>query len=80
LDAGISTRRGIMNSHREKAYDQVAWRCAHKNSCACAIHTCQALSHSELAQEQSIAIPLYAQMTTEEQDRVVDALRHALTT
>jgi dTDP-4-amino-4,6-dideoxygalactose transaminase len=75
LDDGISTRRGIMNAHREGAYTVEPWRCAGKPDCGCGAGTCRALATSEAAQDQAIAIPLYAQMTLSEQDRVIDALR-----
>lgn len=76
LDVGISTRRGIMNAHREPAYEIEAWRCAGESpDCDCADHSCKALANSEYIQEHSIAIPLYVQMTKAEQERVVAALR-----
>jgi perosamine synthetase len=79
LDMGISTRRGIMNSHREPAYAKYPWSCSGRNKgCGCAVGTCAVLSESEQAQHQSIAIPLYAPMSIEEQDRVIEALRSAL--
>lgn len=79
LDEGISTRRGVMCAHREPAYKDVAWGCAGKqNGCHCAPNTCQTLHESEAAQDKSIAIPLYPQMTEEDQDRVIAALRLAL--
>jgi dTDP-4-amino-4,6-dideoxygalactose transaminase len=63
LDAGVSTRRGIMCSHREEAYKDLELR--------------QPLPQSELAQDHCILLPLYPQMTEEEQDRVVQALTTA---
>jgi dTDP-4-amino-4,6-dideoxygalactose transaminase len=61
LDQGISTRRGIMCAHREPAYaDQ---RPAHD------------LRQSELAQDHCILLPLYTQMSDDDQDRVADAVR-----
>lgn len=79
LDVGISTRRGVMCAHREPAYRNVAWDCAGKaQGCACAPQTCQTLHESEAAQDHAIAIPLYPQMTYDDQDRVIAALRGAL--
>ncbi|GAB5493186.1 MAG: DegT/DnrJ/EryC1/StrS family aminotransferase [Phototrophicaceae bacterium] len=76
LNHGISTRRAIMNAHREPAYQQETWRCAGNRSlCDCQARSCRTLSQSEFIQESAIAIPLYAQMTVEEQDRVIQALR-----
>lgn len=80
LDANISTRRGIMNAHREPAYETEPWGCAGKPSCNCEARTCQQLTYSEDAQDHSIAIPLYVQMTDDDQVRVVNALREIVST
>jgi perosamine synthetase len=64
LDRGIATRRGIMCSHREPPYANVGHR--------------HDLWQSELAQDHSILLPIYAQMSEHDQDRVVDALRAEL--
>ena len=63
LDAGISTRRGIMCSHREVPYKDVGLR--------------QPLPQSESAQDRCILLPLYPQMTSEEQMQVTDCFRQA---
>ena len=63
LDAGISTRRGIMCSHREPACRDVALT--------------QPLPHSEAAQDHAILLPLYPQMSAQDQQRVVSALARA---
>ena len=63
LDDRISTRRGIMCSHREPAYrDQ---------PCA------RALVHSEHAQDRSVLLPLFCGLTFADQRQVVAALREA---
>jgi dTDP-4-amino-4,6-dideoxygalactose transaminase len=64
LDHGVSTRRGIMCSHREEAYRDLPLP--------------YPLPQSEDAQDRCIIIPLYAQMTEVEQAKVIDALRSAL--
>ncbi|MCB9252294.1 MAG: DegT/DnrJ/EryC1/StrS family aminotransferase [Flavobacteriales bacterium] len=61
LDLGISTRRGIMNSHRETAY---------KTEYA-DIH----LPVSEMAQDHSIIIPLYIPMEQNDIDFVITKVR-----
>jgi perosamine synthetase len=63
LDEGVSTRRGIMCSHREAAYAGLPLR--------------YPLPRSERAQDRCILLPLFPQMTDAEQDRVVDALASA---
>ena len=57
LDAGISTRRGIMTSHRETAY----------KSEAAGVH----LPQSENASDNSIIIPLYVPMKDEDIDFII---------
>lgn len=64
LDRGIATRRGIMCSHREPCYSEEKPR--------------HDLRQSELAQNHAILLPLYAQMTEDEQVTVGNALRHAV--
>lgn len=65
LDAGISTRRGAMNAHREAAYPAGTWRAA------------GSLQESEAAQDAAIVLPLFHQLTEADQDRVVDELARA---
>ncbi|UPJ60701.1 DegT/DnrJ/EryC1/StrS family aminotransferase [Bradyrhizobium sp. 192] len=64
LDQMIATRRGIMCSHREPPYAKTAQR-----------HN---LRHSELSQDRSILLPIYAQMSEAEQLRVVECLKAEL--
>jgi dTDP-4-amino-4,6-dideoxygalactose transaminase len=64
LDRGIATRRGIMCSHREKPYSGDK---QHHD-----------LRQSELAQDHSILLPIYAQMNEDDQLRVADELKAEL--
>ena len=64
LDRGVSTRRGVMCAHRERPYRDAPGA--------------EALPVSEFAQDRMILLPLFDEMTTPEQDRVVDALSRAL--
>jgi dTDP-4-amino-4,6-dideoxygalactose transaminase len=66
LDEGIATRRGVMNAHREPSYPVDTWRAAPGG-----------LAHSELASATTVVLPLYHQMTAEEQGRVIESLAHA---
>jgi perosamine synthetase len=66
LEEGVATRRGVMNAHRERAYPTGTWRSPGP------------LTVSEIAQDRSIMLPLYHDMTDADQDRVVDALRLAV--
>ncbi|WP_354045389.1 DegT/DnrJ/EryC1/StrS family aminotransferase [Bradyrhizobium sp. LB12.1] len=64
LDQGIATRRGIMCSHRELPYAKAKQR--------------HGLGQSELSQDRSILLPIYAQMSEAEQLRVAECLRAEL--
>jgi dTDP-4-amino-4,6-dideoxygalactose transaminase len=67
LDDGVSTRRGVMNAHREGAYaTAAAWRAS------------GSLTRGEQAQDTAIILPLFHQMTAADQDYVVAALDRAL--
>jgi dTDP-4-amino-4,6-dideoxygalactose transaminase len=64
LSEGIATRRGVMCSHREPPYSGEERRFN--------------LRQSELAQDHSILLPIYQQMTKDDVIRVAVALRHEL--
>ena len=66
LDDGVSTRRGVMNAHREGAYPAGTWRAA------------GTLTRGECAQDTAIALPLYHEMTFEDQARVIESLTRAV--
>jgi dTDP-4-amino-4,6-dideoxygalactose transaminase len=61
LDRGIATRRGIMCSHREAPYLNGKQR--------------HDLRQSELAQDHSILLPIYAQMSEDDLMFIADALK-----
>lgn len=61
-DKDISCRRGIMNAHQEPPYCLAQW----------------ALPHSEYSREQVILLPIFADMTFEDQDYIAQVLRGAL--
>jgi len=66
LDKGIATRRGIMCSHREPAYQKEPWRSAGP------------LTESERAQEQCVLLPIFHQLKTEDQQLIASELLAAL--
>lgn len=61
LEQNISTRRAIMAIHREAPYRSARW----ENS----------LPNTDCATETGFILPLFHQMTEEEQDRVIDAVQ-----
>jgi perosamine synthetase len=63
LDRGVSSRRAIMCSHREPVYRDAT--------------PPGGLPESEAAQDHGIILPLYPQMTADEQEHVATALREA---
>jgi len=60
LERGVSTRRGIMAIHREAPYHDAIWR--------------ERLPETELAADQTLILPLFHQMTEEEQDFILDCV------
>jgi perosamine synthetase len=77
LDAGIASRRGIMCAHLEPAYhDPATWRCA-QLGCKSG-GSCPNLAESERAQREGVILPLFSEMTEEQQCRVAAALHQAL--
>jgi dTDP-4-amino-4,6-dideoxygalactose transaminase len=67
LDAGVSTRRGIMCAHRETAYAREPWLAGPSG-----------LAQSERAQDRCILLPLFYELSVAEQETVAGALRVAL--
>jgi dTDP-4-amino-4,6-dideoxygalactose transaminase len=67
LDAGITTRRGIMCAHREPAYADEHWRAG------------SSLHRSEQAQDRSLLLPLFPGLTGQEQAEIVTSLHLAVT-
>jgi perosamine synthetase len=64
LDAGVSTRRGVMNSHLELPYQSASYR--------------DRLPRSERAQNSGVILPLSPAMTREQVQDVCSALAVAL--
>jgi perosamine synthetase len=73
LDQRIATRRGIMCAHREPAYKREPWTWAAKESGAE-----PSLVESELAQDESIILPLYQDMQIEQLEQVAQVLKRSL--
>lgn len=59
LDAGISTRRGIMNAHQEPPYRDAAW----------------SLPLSEEARDSVVLLPVFCPMSDAQLQRILEALR-----
>ncbi len=80
LDAGVATRRGIMCSHREGAYPADSWTCVTRLNglCDCSRGACAELQHSEQAQDHCIVLPLFPQLTADDQRQVGDALKRSI--
>jgi perosamine synthetase len=66
LDRGIATRRGVMCAHREPAYWGECSRVAGR------------LTESEAAQDHTIILPLFHQMSRQDQERVAATLAEAI--
>jgi perosamine synthetase len=68
LDCGIATRRGAMNAHREAAYPPGSWKAG------------STLAESEAAQDSSIVLPLFHQLTDADQARIIEQVGRACAT
>lgn len=68
LDAGVSTRRGVMCSHREPAYAEGSWR----------VPAGQALAQSETAQDNCIILPLFHALSGDDQAHAAAVMRAAI--
>jgi dTDP-4-amino-4,6-dideoxygalactose transaminase len=66
LDEGIATRRGVMSAHLEDAYPPGTWRMSPAG-----------LENGDQASATTLVLPLYPQMSTQDQDRVIAALETA---
>lgn len=78
LDAGVATQRGVMCAHREAAYPRGTWSCGvPPGGCDCPPGTCRRLRESERARDHAILLPLYHELTEDDQAMVVEALRGA---
>jgi dTDP-4-amino-4,6-dideoxygalactose transaminase len=79
LDAGVATRRGVMCAHREPAYQREPWLFSDQAGPQQGSgSSCTALRDGERAQDSCILLPVFAQMTSDEQRRTVESLQAAL--
>jgi dTDP-4-amino-4,6-dideoxygalactose transaminase len=67
LDLGIATRPGVLCAHKEPAYAVEPWRAGPAG-----------LVESERAQDRSLLLPLFHELTEAQQERVAEALGGAL--
>ena len=79
LDEGIASRRGVMCIHREPAYPHGTWTCG-QTGCDCPPGICRRLIESESAQDHDLLLPLFHEMTLEQQEQVALALRKVMIT
>ena len=68
LDARVSTRRGVMCSHREPAYSEGSWR----------VPPGQTLGQSETAQDHCIILPLFHALSGDDQAHAAAVMRAAI--
>ena len=78
-EVGIATRRGIMCAHREPAYAHGNWRCAEGANCPqCRPGQCTALINSERAQDESVILPLFHELSSSDLVRICNAIEGVL--
>ena len=69
LDDGVATRRGVMCAHSEPAYRYEPWR---------SDGSADALAHSEAIHATGLMLPLYVDMTDDDQACVAASLARAI--
>jgi dTDP-4-amino-4,6-dideoxygalactose transaminase len=77
LDAGISTRRGVMCVHREHAFSEMpgqARSCTEQGSDTCCGTN---LTESEKAQDACVILPLFHDLSATDMEQVASVLREA---
>ena len=72
LDEGVACRRGVMCAHKEPAYDAEPWRCG---PAASASRSSRYLRESERATGESVILPLFPEMTDQQQQHVAIGVR-----
>jgi dTDP-4-amino-4,6-dideoxygalactose transaminase len=77
LNAGVSSRRGVMCAHNEEAYHSKDSYSQINNLEQINYVDGQNLFESENAQDKSIVLPLYYEMTSDDIDYVVNTLKDA---
>lgn len=79
LDADISVKRGVMCAHREPAYRAGGgepWSCeGGKDRCSCGAGGCRRLRTSEQSQDHGVVLPLYHDLSREDQERIAGMVR-----
>jgi perosamine synthetase len=80
LDRGVSTRRGVMCTHREPAYRDADWRCAGSTGQASEKRdTVSAqLANGEMLQDRGVVLPLFPGLTESEQRSIVNLVRECI--
>lgn len=77
LNQGIATRTGVMCAHRESAYSPGTWRCGGSpEACGGSQHYGHLLE-SEEAQDHCIILPLFHDLSENQQNKVARAVREA---
>ena len=79
LNLGVATRRGVHTSHMEPAYDIEPWGCgSDRSSCGCTPRRCQRLRESERSRLSGLLLPIYYDLSNDEQDFVCATLAQVL--
>jgi perosamine synthetase len=74
LGEGIATRRGVMAIHEEAAYARTAHTQTAHASNSVELERGVRLPHTEAATRETLMLPLFPDLTDEQQDRVIEGL------
>ncbi len=71
---GVDTRPGVMCAHRELAYENQTWFCTAGEECEYKVGSCANLGVSESSQDCGLILPLYDQLTQNDQMAIASTL------
>lgn len=76
---GVTVLGGVMCAHAEPAYQSEPWSCGlSRSECGCKPGHCDRLARSEEARDRCLLLPIFHEITDDEQVQVVEALRAAI--
>lgn len=71
---GVGVKKGIQNIHSTQAYKRLNWKCKTEACITCPKGACQRLPNSEKAQNETLLLPMFCDMSEGEQSYVLEAI------
>lgn len=71
---GVGVKKGIQNIHSTQAYSSLDWKCKTEACITCSKGACDRLLNSERAQNETLLLPMFCDMSEREQSYVLEAI------